>query len=263
MTITQSLTRNLPSPVTSRLTGILEVPLIADLKFHVATLQEDKKKAQLIEVNSVNAASDWFDFTKDNSDVIQNSSISQPIYTLDSINGHPALAFDGVNDFMTGPSALHGIPEADHTIFFVAHLASSLDELQCILSWNDDGGAGNGELFCFSNTTGQLEKRGDIGNDIIITDDLRDTNMIVTIAVEEGNFVNTNLNGAFNTLTLANPADPPDAFAIGMELDSGTGASNFLDGEIGEILIYSRELSSAEIVSVEDYLSKKWGIPLA
>ena len=42
----------------------------------------------------------------------------------------------------------------------------------------------------------------------------------------------------------------------------GALASTYMDGYIGEVLIWTRALSSSEITSVEAYINQKWGLGL-
>lgn len=42
----------------------------------------------------------------------------------------------------------------------------------------------------------------------------------------------------------------------------GALSNTFMDGYIGEVLIWTRTLSSSEIVTVESYLNSKWGLAL-
>ena len=36
--------------------------------------------------------------------------------------------------------------------------------------------------------------------------------------------------------------------------------TNFMDGVLGEMIYYNRELTTSEVGQVHDYLSAKWGI---
>ena len=42
----------------------------------------------------------------------------------------------------------------------------------------------------------------------------------------------------------------------------GALATTYMDGYIGEILIWTRTLTGSEIASVEYYLNQKWGLGL-
>jgi hypothetical protein len=74
-------------------------------------------------------------------------------------------------------------------------------------------------------------------------------------------------NGSFqgsNTYTSAtNTNDPENAMTIGALWDNYNNANSwgsFLNGGIGEILVYPSLLSDADIESVRSYLATKWGI---
>jgi hypothetical protein len=43
---------------------------------------------------------------------------------------------------------------------------------------------------------------------------------------------------------------------------NGTSNTRFLNGKIGEVIIFGRAIGENERISAEDYLSKKWGITL-
>ena len=88
---------------------------------------------------------------------------------------------------------------------------------------------------------------------------------------ENGGTVNLMVNGSATTSPLN-----PNEFYIGRAESSSNpsysgvftfgataGGSFSLIGDIGEILIYDRTLSAAEVTAAETYLSNKWAITLA
>jgi len=136
------------------------------------------------------------------------------------------------------------------------------DETQCFLGWNFNDGLANSTLFCFP-TTGEFEVIGDGGTETIITDDLKNTDMLVGISVNHGNTIITRLDGEQKSSFGFGAVLNSDSFLIGAEYDNGSIPSNFTDILVGELIIYKRELSVEEIVLVENYLSNKWRIALA
>lgn len=61
-----------------------------------------------------------------------------------------------------------------------------------------------------------------------------------------------------NTLTNAvSTADPKRTLGIGDYIDGGNLS---IDGMIGEIIIYEQILSAADLLTVQQYLSSKWGV---
>jgi hypothetical protein len=49
--------------------------------------------------------------------------------------------------------------------------------------------------------------------------------------------------------------------SVGAEIPAGT-AGVFLDGDIAELVVYSRSLTDSEVTVVEEYLEEKWNITL-
>lgn len=63
----------------------------------------------------------------------------------------------------------------------------------------------------------------------------------------------------------ATTGSPSYFFFGGNNRSGGTGgatAGTYIDGYIGEVLIWTRTLTPAEVVSVERYISTKWGITI-
>lgn len=73
-------------------------------------------------------------------------------------------------------------------------------------------------------------------------------------------YLNGTLDASSTTfLTNGNTSDTDSAT---ITIGSFTG-SGFLSGDIAEILVYNRALSTSEISNIHQYLSRKWGITLA
>lgn len=68
---------------------------------------------------------------------------------------------------------------------------------------------------------------------------------------------NRGSNGTANSLV--NVRTDCNRFFIGA---GAAGADGPFVGDIGEILVYQKQLTAAEIASVEEYLAKKWGVTL-
>jgi hypothetical protein len=72
----------------------------------------------------------------------------------------------------------------------------------------------------------------------------------------DGADVTLTITGTVNAVTSASAA-----YFFGGCTGTGVNAvSNFFIGDIGELLIWTRALSTGEILAVEDYLSTKWAI---
>ena len=89
-------------------------------------------------VSSGGAVSSWLDQSGGGNHLTQGVGANQPATGVETLNGLNLIAFDGDNDYMqeTGTSNIADVILSDHTIFLVGVVAASLDENQCILSWN-------------------------------------------------------------------------------------------------------------------------------
>ncbi len=243
--------------------GILENPIIVTLVEQLTSEQDGKIKSELVTVDGSERVATWIDISGASNDASQSINLRKPIYTESIINGHPTLDFDGTNDSLIGSSSLQSIPLADHTLFFAMRLGSpSPSEIECLSNWNDSGGDVDSELYCFD-STGKFRLLGTIGTEDLITDNLKNTNFIISIAVDHGNTIVTRLNGVQKSSFSINAVnDAPDSYVICAELDTGSSTGNFLDAQLGEKLMYTSRLSDPDILSVNQYLSTKFGIPL-
>lgn len=76
----------------------------------------------------------------------------------------------------------------------------------------------------------------------------------ITIATGAQAIFNNGTSQATNTQTISSTTS--DAFYIG----AWVGTSQFFQGDVGEILIFNRAVTSTERVQIEGYLAWKWGL---
>lgn len=191
-----------------------------------------------------------------NHTAVQGTSTSRPTWTADQLNGRPTAVFDG-GDTLVLPSALYAIANGANTQFVVANTTINNTE-QRLISLSEGGSMRSGSEY------------------IIATDGIRYYNRTTYAGVTLSGVTKLNFNiftgkydGAAARSLQAN-GGTPSTDANG-ELENGVnaghlgsgGGSRFLTGSIAEVLIYNRQLSAAEIVLVELYLSNKWGIALS
>ncbi|MGD0712251.1 MAG: hypothetical protein ABR968_13840, partial [Bacteroidales bacterium] len=67
--------------------------------------------------------SQWGDCSGNGNNAIQTTPLSQPLYITNSINGKPVISFNGLNQFLVGPT-ISNINTSSITIFVVANGAS-------------------------------------------------------------------------------------------------------------------------------------------
>jgi hypothetical protein len=186
---------------------------------------------------------DWRDKLGSTNDAEQATDNNKPLWVDNVRNGNSVIRFDGsgVNgEFLTCPNANN-----IRTVFFACVVDSS------IVTY--------GGIFC--EATGQDAENIRVnGSD---TDEWRTPDAIAT----PGDFTNggaTWMNGVsdayihnfeWKVVTAVRASTNSFNYEIGQ-----TASDRWFWGDIGEVIIYNRELSSSERVDVENYLMSKWGI---
>jgi len=195
----------------------------------------------------------------------QSTNNNRPLLKLAAQNARAALLFDGVDDFLLNTARfLNGSPAS---CAFVAQRQtdnplSTSSQIAAVCSSGRLGGAGEttfgatlrstfGTPANLLRVTGTAARRN--GNAALDTGSAPTNFMIGTGASQ-----NIIINAQF-----AN-----DGVSLGAARDGNgnMGAANTLNfrlnGRIGEVILYNRNLSLAEQEALESYLSAKWGITL-
>lgn len=204
----------------------------------------------------------WNDINPQNSNR-NNLTGTFPTYSTDGINAIPALTFDGTDDALSSANFAN-ISTGTVSVFAVIRLPASLAngtivskgtnfELKATSTgtWEMCGGG-----TCYASTASATANASYIvsaiynntssANDTSGSEDtLGGVNIFqngVNIAQTD---TTTSLSASANSLTVGNVA---------------TGTDDFLEGNLGEVIVYDRSLKQEERQSIEEYLSKKWGI---
>lgn len=198
--------------------------------------------------------SQWDDKSSAGNNVTQGVADDQPTTNATTHNSRNVLDFDGTNDFLLIPSGLYGIPAGNNTTFMV--VKSNLAEtVQRMLFLGISGSTKMG--FTYEVTAGVvLFIHGGAPQVTGVTE----SNFNIFRGRRSGTTEAISLNGATEVTDTSAVDNTANEASIGSYRH---GSDNFLNGSIAEVLIYNRSLTSAEITSVEVYLSNKWGITLA
>jgi len=191
-----------------------------------------------------------FDATQDVADD------DQPTYGGDAINGLPALSFDGINDYFIIDSFLDPLT-TDFTMFVVIKASPSAAQ-QLVLQQTDGSGFGR-SMF-------NIVSGGDItsfvGGSATTGDAISSGIPQIHVLKVEDNGVNSTISISTNSGTIYSTTQTPESadgvFHIGVHKNLGSP----LNGNIGELIVYDRALSTFEIDQIEEYLSKKWKIDI-
>ncbi|MDX2082954.1 MAG: LamG-like jellyroll fold domain-containing protein [Rickettsiales bacterium] len=200
----------------------------------------------------------WYDNNPQSTNKInatQNTSQNQPTFRENIINGIPVLRFvNSSNQFLNMPDGTVPYNNSPYTIFLVSKTN--------VLGANGMIGSGN---YGFTNQTNAF--RYDInginnywwGNDIISTGNpIKISQFHILTFYYDGSsrriYVDNSLNIADN---------PTGNQATNSNNTIGKTVNNeYMDGDIAEIIIFSRGLKEEERIDITNYLSKKFNIKI-
>jgi prepilin-type N-terminal cleavage/methylation domain-containing protein len=217
------------------------------------------------------AISAWNDISPQSAfknNATQGTTANKPLYIENAFNGAlPAIRFDGTNDFMLfDGSALIG---SNYTIFVVEQIRASVNPgINPFISGTGTVTDANLHLGYRANTS--ITQAHFLDDMDYTTTGYNGTPIskihtfwFSTSAVTGGK--KYWFNGGTNTPDQANAAQTTalinyTAASLGQHIG---GTTNYLNGDLAEIIIFTRALKNEERQAVETYLSKKYNIALS
>jgi len=215
--------------------------------------------------NDINSASSF------KRDASAGASGNRPLYYANCMNGLPCLRFDGSNDeLLFDGTFLVGV---DYTIFVVEQ--RRIATARYFLGNKVAATTETALQFGYSGTSALEISQGSTTNYYTAAIDAFGSvspklhtfvNSTIASGITSGITTSAHyLNGSATASTLTSVGSPSlgtltayDDATIGSTKVSGT--SSYFNGDIGEIIFYTRALKAEERISVEDYLLKKWNI---
>lgn len=232
---------------------------------------------------SGSAVTQWSDLSGNNHNLTQTTSTARPASGTRTVNSLNALDFDGSSDFLKSNESastwnlLHNATGASCFVVFKADSNSATVGMLCTSNdtqqvgiWNylrpsGNSDAANAILSGSSNNFVALEY-GTPGATYTTTTPASITTVLDASNATTSNRIrfyknNNTETGTFGTSSVSytsnNAANP---LCVG-SFPGATGAgSDFYDGLICEILIYSGVMNTTQIGTVQSYLTTKWGI---
>ena len=210
------------------------------------------------------AVDSWTDFSGNDRVATQTTTANQPTVASAELNFNPALNFDNTNDNLTiVNSALSGLPtgNSSRTAFTVGKLNTNTGQ---DFAFAYGSNAAN-QSFEMGNTTNRAWYEN-WGGAYFGTIGAYLANQTTINTWNHDNTLNPSSKGYFdgkqdwsqnitlNTVIGSNP------FYIGRHNDGA--APRWWDGYIGEIIVYNRSLTAAEMQRVNSYLALKYGITI-
>ncbi|MEP5613680.1 MAG: T9SS type A sorting domain-containing protein [Cyclobacteriaceae bacterium] len=204
--------------------------------------------------NFSNGINRWGDWSGNNN--VATAVGCGPTYTADAVNGHAAVSFDGVSNYMDAGDILNFTGTTDSWSLFVAY---NTNTAAGTLVSRAGGGAGSTrqyQLGLFGGNFVQIVGGGTLGTGSAGTGSWQ----IVASLTSTSN-TNTFLGGAADITSgaIGSVVEPSENFLLGAR---NGGASDFYTGDVAEVIAFLGELSTSKRRDVETYLAVKYGITL-
>lgn len=186
------------------------------------------------------------------------------------INGHNTVLFDGSNDLLINATGF--LTGASGTIFVVSRMTAALQDFEAVLSSFDEATAATYGIgfYPYRRATQPRMSVWQKNNDT--SDDIRGNSAISAGVVycdvwtSSGTAYTMRKNGAAQTLTVTGGANNGDWFGDTPNRDNVViGGARWnaeghpFKGAIAEILVYTPNLSDADVSRVEAYLATRYG----
>jgi hypothetical protein len=192
----------------------------------------------------------WFDQTTNHNDANQGSGPNRPLLVANVLNGKPVVRFNASSSqYFNLPNVLVGTTQAEAVV--VLKVATNVPAVTRAL-WKFGT---YGATTTYPNTSGQIND--DFGNNAMrfVGVPAQPLNQYHVYEVASGpNLWSTWVNGILQTTSTAN------TYASNSTPTLGLSSSFYFDGDIAEVLIFSRVLSSDERNTIATYLNAKYAV---
>lgn len=199
------------------------------------------------------------------SSVAWTEATNRPAYAATGLNGFPCLDFDGTNDRIMSTeaaviAAFTNTPA--YTVFYVAHHDATAAN-HAIFGFGNSGGTTSSGWFGQRSTTKWTSGLANSAGTSINVDSAgaSNTNVNVFEFFHSGTAVSLQVNGGAadpNATSQDAATVSPNRVALGCRPNSTIDL--FMNGQIGEVLIYTSALNSTDRSTIRQYLGTKWGV---
>jgi hypothetical protein len=193
--------------------------------------------------------SQWNDKSGNNLHATQVTTGLRPITGVRTLNKLNTLDFDGIDDRLLLNAGINDLMQGSNSAF-VVYMTDNTTTGRRLLN-----GIGSGSNYILSQDNAQINfvHRTDFtGTASVLATSSNTPN--VAIGIRSGTSCRAGRNGILGTVLSTAQNVSLSQLWIG-----GAGASEMMDGQIAEIIIYQRALNTTEINQVGRYLANKWG----
>jgi hypothetical protein len=180
-------------------------------------------------------------------------------------NGEPVVQFGGTSGTMVAPSFLFSGSMARSMVLVFNHHGTGVYGM-AIAGQSGDGGGSDGTGTHFTMLSVGTGTTGDalahVLGDQVAGPALDWESWKIAEISYDGTNVRVFRNGVEEGSS-AIPLNTSETFAFRLGSSNELGPAEYLDGEIGEVLIFDHNLTDFERAQNNSYLSQKWDIPLS
>lgn len=223
-------------------------------------------KADALSQADGTAVSSWTDSAVTGNAFTQATGSKQPTFKTGIIAGRPVVRFDGIDDGLASAATVDLSAATGITVFAVMSATAGADEVLAEMSADFNAQTDSWVVHRHSANAVEALTKGATYAAFTSTRTLTTTPRIVvasfdrTLATNEATVwvdgdsggtrpFNTDTSGTFGNRTVY--------------LGARNAASLFLNGDVAEFGIYSVALTAGQLVTLQNYLSAKFGIPIA
>lgn len=213
----------------------------------------------------------WYDINPQTTSKInftQTTAGQYPRYSNSGLNNLPSLQFDGSGTFLYNTTAKYNeITDKNQITIFAVSKTSVASNVFMIIKSGDDAVRisshfpvdGSSFIYDFGTCCTTADSRL-IGT--YLSSYLNRANIIVwqkkpttgIVRINGSQILNSGMSGSFSDSDLGS--------TINFYIGNGSPGYFYLNGFIGEFIVFRRSLKADEITDVERYLSKKWDIKI-
>lgn len=217
-----------------------------------------------------NSVVEWMDKGNYRSNMYQTTATAQPTLVSNGLNGKSIVTFDGTDDFLLNTYSTVAYDRPITT--FVVSRPNVVPTSHVVLSGSGQGPAGASDAHFYFIETGDHSYW--TGAKSIHATTTRPSNGVwhlINTAMSSAGIVSMRVNQTSQALTYGAAAyDGLDAAPLATEgrrfnnptagKHPASGNGSYFQGSIAEILVYNKQMTTQEIVDIENYLKSKWGV---
>ncbi|MFC1659233.1 type II secretion system protein [Pseudomonadota bacterium] len=220
----------------------------------------DANDNSTVVTDSDDNVSKWRDKSRSGNDASQANSANQPSHSLNGFNGRPSIHFNSSNSEWIAADSIGYVATTSHSYFIVFNASdnASLNE-SAIMGFHTSEGF-NAEIIMLDTSNNGYIYHQDANRADLVQEDRRDLNNILYVEYDAAAFeAIPYLNGVLKTQIVDGVPAASALLTIGGEWDAAL-MTNFLEGDIAEIIVFDEVLTTIQRQLVEEYLNKKWKV---